>query len=102
MTLFGLVLVGARSPEGIANTSHQTRLVCWLGWQGCHVSGSFASRKHWRGSLSAFLSVTYFGTGTVLPLTSCPSSWPVWGSVRFSLGSKNSVSWNGLMWMWNG
>src|ERR1044072_944636 len=100
MTLVGFVWVGAARPDGSANTSHQIRLLCGPGGQqGCHVVRSFGSSTHWRGSVFAAGARTYFGTGTVFPLTRMPINCPVLGSVRFSFGSNTSVIWNGLMWM---
>src|SRR5438128_1263776 len=105
---------GATLAEGMANTSHQIRLVC--GGCGPHapvtdqVALFLGSRKHCRfanglfGSFSIAGSVTYRGTAVVVLLTgsSTASSWPVFGSTRFWLGSNTSGIWNGLMWMWNG
>src|SRR5262245_23602557 len=104
MTLLGFVAVGAASPEGMANTSHQTRFCC--GGDGSHdrhVSGLFGSSTHWRGSVFGAGARTYLGTATVLFCEfRTPITWPVVGSVRFSFGSNISVIWNGLIWMWNG
>src|SRR6188474_1714970 len=104
MTFAGFVLLAAASPDGMANTSHQTSPVGGQGGgrQGRQVPGSFGSSTHWRGSVFGAGATTYWGIGTVFPLTRTPITCPVLGSVMFSFGSNTSVIWNGLMWMWNG
>src|ERR1700719_4300319 len=102
MTLLGSVAVGAGRPDGIANASHQARFFPATWWHGFQVELSLGSRTHCRGSVTASLLRTYFGIGSVFFVVglSLPSSWPVFGSTRFSFGSKNSVIWNGFTWMW--
>src|SRR5688572_7193519 len=78
------------TPEGMGKTSHQTLFVAGVvGTQGFQVAELSGLMRHCPGSSGAAGSVetTYIGV-VVLPIV--------------AFGANTSVTWNGLMWMWNG
>src|SRR5215213_174496 len=79
----------AATPEGMGKVSHQTLCAGGGGPHGFQVEPSSGFTQHCPGGMFAgfVAETTYIGV--------VPS-----GSVEF--GAKTSVTWNGLMWMWNG
>src|SRR3954462_7216224 len=79
----------AAIPDGMGKTSHQTRFLSGPGTHCFQVAGSSGLTQHCPAGRFAglVLETTYIGV--------VPSA-----SVEF--GAKTSVTWNGLMWMWNG
>src|SRR4051812_24472772 len=88
----GILVPACTFPDGIGNTSHQTKgCVASIGlWQSFQVLSSCRFRKHCVAGSGGGSLNTYFGT--TLPLL----------FLTVTFGSNTSTIWNGLMWMWNG